>query len=589
MEGEIVATVCFPERRFPTAPPKNPCPHISPRWLACFSQEFGKTSQTNPNSSQPHISRYRQPLQANRSMMNRSNDQSNFTAVLAAAAPLPLPRQETDDSAALLPPIKPIRQATLHTQAPAAPPSQHSRTEDQSFYSSFHFSFSREDSSGSLAAPSKPVRQVTMATEEQDSFLTLSSSHSSASSEASSSRFNSLFEIVTMENNNEASLTALRFATTPPSQPVRQVTSGVANEQPTFSPPMPLVLLREASGALKKPRVTNCKFSKTSLLDDDEDDEDEDEEQEEAYERTAASKELYEKDDTGDEDARRSKSHRHMSLGMSLSCMTFRTTASGPPPLPVRQISSDGLVVRTRGGPKKVIRGGGDNFAFGVPRVDRLCATESAASASPPARPVRQVSRPMDSPPQLPLPQLQHKQTSRSCSSTTLPPPLPKRQVTQQFVPANADDCNADCQGSKTQPSRSSSRTLTREHSSASREEQVHPPSKPVRQVSIDSFPVPVVALPPLPIAAPRSDARRSRRRSSREHYPSLYEDESKKGRLSARATSAPLTPLPRSKAPIFLASRLMSPSSSSNASSSSSSRSSVVQRQHVDLDRYRQ
>jgi hypothetical protein len=521
--------------------------------------------------------------------MNRSNAQSNFTAVVAAAAPLPLPlpRQETDDSAALLPPIKPIRQTTLHLQEK---PSQHSRTEDQSFYSSFHFSFSREDSSGSLAAPSKPVRQVTMATEEQDSFLTLSSSHSSASSTASTSRFSSLFNIVTMEDNNEASLTALKFAATPPSQPVRQVTSGVANEQPAFSPPMPLVLAREASGALKKPRVTNCKFSKTSLLDDDEDDEDEDEEQEEVYERAAASKEHHEKDDEEDEGDRRSKSHRHMSLGMSLSCMTFRTTASGPPPLPVRQISSDGLVVRTRGGPRKVIRGGGDNCAFGVPRVDRLCATESAASASPPARPVRQVSRPMDSPPQLPLPQLQHKQTSRSCSSTTLPPPLPKRQVTQQFVPANAgEDDNADCQDFKTQASRSSSHTLTREHSGASREEHVHPPSKPVRQVSIDSFPVAVVALPPLPIIAPRSDARRSRRRSSREQYPTPYEDESKKGRLCARATSAPLTPLPRSKAPIFLASRLMSPSSSSNASSSSSSRSSVVQRQHVDLDRYRQ
>jgi hypothetical protein len=525
-------------------------------------------------------------------MMNRSNDESNFKVMVTAGAPplpLPLPRQDTDDSsAALLPPTKPIRQTTLLLQEK---PSQHSRTEDQSFHASFHFSFSREDSSGSLAAPSKPVRQVTMATEGQDSFLTLSSSHSSsASSAASSSRFNSLFEIVTMEdNNNEASLTALRFATTPPSQPVRQVTSGVANEHPAFSPPMPLVLAREASGALKKPRVTNCKFSKTSLLDDDDDDE-EDDEAEEAYERAAASKDHHEKDDEEDEGDRRSKSHRHMSLGMSLSCMTFRTTASGPPPLPVRQISSDGLVVRTRGGgPTKVIRGGGDHCAFGVPRVDRLRATESAASASPPARPVRQVSRPMDSPPQLPLPQLQHKQTSRSCSSTTLPPSLPKRQVTQQFVPANADVCSADCQGSKTQASRSSSRTLTREHSGASREEQVHPPSKPVRQVSIDSFPVAVVALPPLPIGAPRSDARRSRRRSSREHYPSPYEDESKKGRLCARATSAPLTPLPRSKAPIFLAARLMSPSSSSNASSSSSSRSSVVQRQHVDLDRYRQ
>ena len=202
-------------------------------------------------------------------MMNRSNDESKFSVMVTAAplVPLPLPRQQTDDSSALLPPTQPIRQATMHLQAP----SQHTRGEDQSFYSSFHFSFSREGSSGSLTAPSKPVRQVTMATEEQDSFLSSSSSlRSSASSSTSSSRFNSLFEIVTMEDS-EASMSALRFATTPPSKPVRQVTSSSGDPakkanglQQMYPPQMPLELARGTSGALKTPRVTNCKFSKVN-------------------------------------------------------------------------------------------------------------------------------------------------------------------------------------------------------------------------------------------------------------------------------------------------------------------------------------
>jgi hypothetical protein len=163
---------------------------------------------------------------------------------------------------------------------------------------------------------------------------------------------------------------------------------------------------------------------------------------------------------------------------------------------------------------------------------------------------------------------------------------MPKRQVTQpQVVPTNADDDNR--QGLA---SRSSSQTLNGELAGG-RFEEVLPPSKPVRQVSIDSFPAPAVvdALPPLPIITARSDARRSRRRSSKDHYPRFSDDEPTQGRsFGARAVSAPLTPLPSTKAPVMFATRMMSPSSSSNASSSSSSRSSVMKRR-VDSNRFRQ